>query len=67
VDVMRGCPLPIEVGTVRRVCGHSRLPGENVFDLSSKNAGFMRFVAKKLLVVRNRDWGDLIDPWGLRL
>jgi len=24
----------------------------------------MRFVAKKLLVVRNRDWGDLIDPLG---
>jgi len=30
VDVMKGCPLPIEVGSVGRGCAHSPLSGENV-------------------------------------
>jgi len=39
--------------------------GREFFEFSCKNAGFYAFLLRKtILVARNRDQGDLIDPLG---
>ena len=41
-------------------------PGEILFELSTKNAGFYALYCDKLLVARNRDMGVNRPPEGLK-